>query len=223
MSERILAEPIHRPTRRPHVQSAAFQGVAGAFGEQAVRRHWRGRVRPQAVPTFAAVFDALVAGEARWAVVPVWNSTIGPIAAACALVDQHADVAVPVGEVEVSVQHHLLGLPGTSIADVRYVGSHPAALAQCSRFFLQRPELVPCEAFDTAGAARELAAIGEPLSSPAAPWYHHLRVDSPRRLAAIASATAARRYGLVVLRRAVQDDPRNVTRFAVLALAEGSR
>jgi prephenate dehydratase len=222
MPERLLAEPIQCPNRR-RVERAAFQGVAGAFGEQAVRRHWRGQVNPHPVPTFAAAFDSLLAGDSEWAVVPIWNSTIGPIVSACAIVDDHAAVTVRTGEVELRVRHHLVALPGTTMASVRYVGSHPAALAQCSRFFRERPELVACDASDTAGAAADLAAIDSQFSSPRVPWYDHLPVDSKTRLAALASASAARRYGLVVLRRSVQDDPANLTRFAVLALAGARR
>jgi prephenate dehydratase len=129
--------------------------------------------------------------------------------------------------VDVPVRHCLLALPGTSIADIRYVGSHPAALAQCTRLFAANDALVACAAFDTAGAARELATLGE-LGDATRPrtsdtWYSALAIDGPTRLAAIASADAGRQYGLSILREGVQDNPTNVTRFAVVRAKEPRR
>jgi prephenate dehydratase len=106
------------------------------------------------------------------------------------------------------------------VDDVRFVGSHPAALAQCTKLFADRPELTACAAFDTAGAAQELSIFGESAGSSSELWYSLVRVHGPKRLAAIASAAAARRYGLSILRAGVQDDPSNVTRFVVVRATE---
>jgi prephenate dehydratase len=92
----------------------------------------------------------------------------------------------------------LLALPGTQLADLKRVRSHPQALAQCQRY-LNRHGLEPEPAFDTAGSARDLAANPEP------------------DVAAIASALAGELYGLDILDRHVEDFPFNYTRFFVLS------
>jgi prephenate dehydratase len=106
-----------------------------------------------------------------------------------------------VGELLLPIRHHLLVLPGVAIDDVEWVASHWQALSQCERFLTGRGwEIVPSA--DTAGAARELAARGDPHA------------------AAVASERAAARYSLEIVARDIQDSPHNVTRFAILARSE---
>jgi prephenate dehydratase len=149
-------------------------------------------------------------------VVPVWNSTIGDVTEACAALDERAARIVRDDEVDVPVRHCLLALPGASLRGIRFVGSHPAALSQCSRLFDAPRRFVPCSAFNTAGAALELSRFNDSVRAATDPWYAHLPIDGGSQLAAIASARAAHRYGLVILHHEVQDDPTNVTRFAVV-------
>jgi prephenate dehydratase len=200
---------------------AAYQGIAGAYGEEAVRRAWHGRARAVPSGTFDEALDELACGRVERAVIPIANSAIGPVTPALEALDARGAAITIIREVEIPVRHCLLALPGASFDDVRFVGSHPAALAQCTRLFADRPELAACAAFDTAGAARELSMFGEPArSSTSEVWYGSLSVHGPKRLAAIASAAAARRYGLSILRAGVQDDPSNVTRFVVVRATE---
>jgi len=108
-----------------------------------------------------------------------------------------------VGELLLPVRHQLLVIPGVKLEEIEWVASHWQALSQCERFLEGRGwEIVP--AADTAGAARDLAARGD------------------RRAAAVASESAATRYGLEMVARDIQDSSHNVTRFAVLARSEGS-
>lgn len=198
------------------VRRVAYQGTAGAFGEDAVYA-WRSDAEPYPVRSFAGVLDAVTGGAAHWAVIPVWNSIVGRVDPACAALDDRGAGIVRVAEVEVPVRQCLLALLGTNIDDVRYVGSHPAALGQCTRLLSDR-SLVACEAYNTAGAARELAAIASVRAQGGleSAWYSHLHIDTPSRLGVIASENAARHYGLQVLLRDVQDHVNNVTRFVVL-------
>lgn len=200
--------------RRSSSLCVAYQGRSGAFGEAAVRA-WRADAVPFAVRTFAGVVDAVTHGVAEFAVIPVWNSAIGPVRAACAALDERAAAIVNVDNVDVPVRHCLIALPDTALDDVRYVGSHPAAFAQCARFIARR-SFVACEAYNTAGAAHELSAWHARGGLENEPWYARLPIDAPRRLGVIASAAAAARCGLVVLEHDVQDDPSNVTRFVVV-------
>src|SRR5437016_1107764 len=104
---------------------AAYQGVAGAYGEEAVRRVWHGRAEAIPARTFTAALEELVAGRVQWAVIPVWNSAIGPVMPAQAALSACGSTITVVRELDVPVRHCLLALPGTSLMDVRFVGSHP--------------------------------------------------------------------------------------------------
>jgi prephenate dehydratase len=206
------------PTSTSNIDSpsvrVAYQGTAGAFGEQAVRAWWPD-AEPHGVRTFSGVIAAVTNRLVAFAVIPVWNSAIGRVADACHALEAGFGMVESIDEVEVRVRHCLIALSGARLDDVRYVGSHPAAFAQCTRF-LRQHSLITCEAYNTAGAAHELAEYWRRAELADAPWYATLSIDKPAQLGVIASAAAADRSGLVVLREDVQDDPANVTRFVVL-------
>jgi prephenate dehydratase len=223
MSSGTATDRRSTPSTTPRDARAAYQGVPGAFGEDAVRRFWQGRVCGHPVPTFDAVLDALTTGEVEWAVLPIWNSTIGRVAAARDALDARSTMVARDGEVDVPVHHCLLALPGTSLVTIRHVGSHPAALAQCRRLFRRHPQLRAIEAFDTAGAARQLAYFDRPRAAGEDRWYDPLETESPGSLAAIASLQAAATYGLTILERGVNDEPTNFTRFVALRAREAAK
>ena len=206
----------------------AYQGEPGAYGELAIARHWRGAATALGTPTFPEAIALLGRGRADFAVVPVWNSTIGDIQDTTLLLAHHAPRLLTVAELTVPVVHCLLGLPGATITSVRYVGSHPTALAQCRRLFASRQTLQPCVAHDTAGAARELSALGRRVraGSPvngSTPWFSPYHPTASSSLAVIAGAPVAQLYGLVVITEAVQDNPANATRFIVVKAQDGVR
>ena len=179
-------------TARPR---AAFQGAFGAFSHEACLA-----CLPQADPapcrTFHEAFAAVASGACTFGFIPVENSIAGPV-------PEVAELLASSG-LEVRAEHawpirmQLMANEGTVLADVGAVASHPMALKQCGAFLRARG-LRTEAAFDTAGAAAELA-----------------RVPDPAR-AVIAPLAAARLYGLAVLAADVQDRGDNVTRFLVLA------
>jgi prephenate dehydratase len=195
--------------------TVAFQGTFGAFGEMAALSRWpAGEPRP--MPTFERVVASVEAGISDLGLLPVWNSTLGEIPFTKGVLEG-AKVEIT-GEVAVSVELCLLARRGVALETVIYAGSHPAALAQCKGFFGAHPALMPCPAWDTAGAARDLAD-----GNGAYAWYERLPSAGPRTIAAIAGAAAAERYGLAVLRRGIQDAVENITRFAIIARQGASR
>lgn len=217
MSSTVPVARATHPTapRAPaRLATIAYQGAPGAFGELAALTHRRdGDPRP--MPTFEQVVESVARGISDFGVVPVWNSVVGEIPwSRRAMASEPAIVRV--AELEVPIRLALLAAPGTILANITYVGSHPAALAQCGRFFAARPALVPTPAWDTAGAARELG----PEIGPK--WYDRLPGASRKSVAALASPATAGRYGLEVLIDQVQDDARVVTRFAVIAARQGA-
>ncbi|MDX1547066.1 MAG: prephenate dehydratase [Rhodothermales bacterium] len=176
----------------------AFQGETGAFSEEAVRAFFGAAAEPVPTPSFEAVFAAVEAGEAARAMVPIENSLFGSVHANYDLLRGTA-VRI-VGEVQLRIRHHLLALPGVALGDVRRVRSHPQALGQCRDFLRNRlPHAEAVPAYDTAGAAKQLAAEGV------------------RDAAAIAGARAAAEYGLEVLAAGIESNHQNYTRFLVLA------
>ena len=175
----------------------AFQGEAGAYGEEAIVRYFGPETaEPIAMPTFSAVCEAVASGTADAGVLPLENSLAGTVGDA--LDALAAGSLAVVGEVLQPIHHQLLVLPGGRLDDVEHVTSHWQALSQCDRFLSRHAwNLVP--AADTAGAARQLASDREP------------------RVAVIASERAATLYGLRIAARDIQDAAENVTRFAVIA------
>jgi len=152
--------------------------------------------------TFSAIIDALQAGRTAYGMLPVENSLAGMVVPAYdLLVDYDLHVQA---EVILRVEHCLMAPPGTALADVRRARSHPQALMQCETS-LRRLGLEPVEYYDTAGAARDLAAQPEPGT------------------AAIAAALAAETYGLDILVHGLEDEDFNYTRFFVLGTSYPAR
>ena len=173
----------------------AYQGVAGAFSEASASALFPGaRLEPRR--TFSEVFAALEGGAVAAAVVPVENTHAGAVADVYDLLRRHGGIRV-VAESVVRVRHCLVGV-GTRVDEVRAARSHPQALAQ-SEEFLRRHDIEPQPAYDTAGAAAEVAALADPA------------------IAAIASRRAAQRYGLNVIAASIESSRDNLTRFFALA------
>lgn len=180
-----------------NIKSIACQGVAGAFSHLAAAS-----VFPAAeiafYPTFKQALDAVARGESDAAVVPVENSSAGRVADMHRLLPR-ADLFVT-GEKFIPVRHCLLGTQDAELSDVKTVLSHPQALAQCQAN-LTKSGFVSQSAANTAEAAKTVAEKGD------------------KTVAALASALAAKLYGLKILRSDMQDFDLNMTRFWVLERA----
>ncbi len=180
----------------------AFQGVAGAYSEEAVREYFGSGVETLPCRSFELMFVAVEDGNADYAMLPVENAVAGSVTGAYELLMQR-DLRVN-AEVILRVHHMLMAMPGVERDAIRRVRSHPQALAQCRRY-LDRYGFKPEATFDTAGGARDLAASPE--------------LD----VAVIASGLAAELYGLQILDRGVEDFPFNYTRFFLMGLADPPR
>jgi prephenate dehydratase len=175
---------------------AAFQGERGAFSEQAAQQFFGPSALCAPCRDFDQLFEAVVAGTADAAVVPIENTLAGSIIKNYDLLLDH-DVTIT-GEVVLRVVHNLIGLPGSSVAQVRRVYSHPVALAQCERFLREHPEMEAVAAYDTAGSVKQIVEAGRPDE------------------AAIAGESAARAWRARILVPGVESDPQNFTRFVVI-------
>jgi prephenate dehydratase len=174
----------------------SFQGVAGAYSEQAIRAYFGPDVESVPYPTLEEIFTSVEGVEVDYGMLPIENAVAGSVPRAYELLMEH-DLRV-YAETILRVNHMLLVVPGTKLETLERVRSHPQALAQCQRY-LTRYRLKPEPAFDTAGSARDLA-------------------NDPRPdVAVIASELAAELYGLEILDRSVEDYAFNYTRFFLLA------
>jgi prephenate dehydratase len=171
----------------------AFQGERGAYGEIAALRYFS-EIKLLPLKSFQDVFDAAENGKVEYIVVPVENSIEGSINEIYDLLLQTKMNIV--GEIYQRVRHCLIANRGAK--RIRYVHSHPQALAQC-RVYLQNKRLKPVPAYDTAGAVKLIK--------------EKKMTDS----AAVASERAAQLYDMEILDEGIENRKNNYTRFFVLS------
>ncbi|WP_208175894.1 prephenate dehydratase [Hymenobacter negativus] len=181
-------------------RNVSIQGFQGSFHEVAARQFFGAKPELLACTTFAAVVAHVVNGTADAGLMAMENSLAGSILPNYLLLERHA-VRVT-GEVYLPIHQHLMGLPGTTLADVQAVHSHPMALRQCGEFLDRHPHWKLVETDDTGHSAQLLAETRTP------------------GVAVVAGAQAAAQFGLEILAPAIHDDPHNYTRFLVLERAE---
>ena len=180
--------------------SFAFQGVSGAYSEQAGKN-----VFPDAnsVPcaTFEEMFACVRDGKADIALVPIENSQAGRVADTQRLIPD-SDLNI-IGEYFLEVRHNLLVIPGAKINDVKRIHSHEQGIAQCRNKIIKLNKEMLIAA-DTAGSAKKISELNK------------------KEDAAIASALAAEIYNLEILEENFQDAQYNVTRFLIMSKNKSS-
>mgnify|MGYP000954303767 CR=1 FL=1 len=174
----------------------AFQGEPGAFSQQAIRQFLGDRARILPCQRFDEVFKALESDRAMAACVPMENTLHGSVHENYDHL-LHFDFEI-VAETSVRIIHNLIARPGVTFRKVRRVFSHPVALNQCIDFFANNPQVERSTFYDTAGSVKMI--MDEQLDDAAA----------------IASALSAEIYGARILKRSIEDDSRNYTRFFLL-------
>lgn len=180
-----------------------FQGAPGAFSQEAAVRLVGSRADIIPFGTFEKVFRALDKGRIDAAVIPVENTLAGSVHENYDHL-LHFDVRIR-AETSVRIVHNLIAPPGVRFQDLRRVYSHPVALNQCLRFFEQHPRIEKVPFYDTAGSVQMV-----------------MEKRSPDE-AGIASALAASIYGGRILKRSIEDDRANFTRFVLLESARRER
>jgi len=174
----------------------AFQGERGAFSEEAARKLLGSGIEVSPCQRFEDVFRALDLRKVDAAVIPIENTLHGSVHENYDhLLHFHLPI---VGETSVRIVHNLMAAPGVPFSKIRRVFSHPVALNQCLDFFAKNPQLEKVTSYDTAGSAKMVMSEG--------------LTDG----AAIASSVAAEIYGARILRRSIEDDRQNFTRFFAL-------
>ncbi|MFP5347450.1 MAG: prephenate dehydratase [Actinomycetes bacterium] len=185
----------------------AYLGPAGTFTEMALLQvPAASKGERVACPSVQAALDAVRSGEVQAAMVPMENSVEGGVPAT---IDglTGGDPLVVVREALVPISFVLAAGPGTTLADVHRISTHPHAWAQCRGWLaVNLPEAVYVPGLSTAGAAEGLSRRALPGDGGTATYD-----------AALCAEIAARQCGLVVLAQEVGDNPTAVTRFVLVA------
>ncbi len=172
----------------------AYQGVDGAYSHLSCKN-----VFPQAqtiaCQSFKKAMYLVETGSANFAMIPVENSTAGRVEEIYRLIPK-MELTI-IDEHFEPIKHCLLGVKDSSLKDIKYVSSHPQALAQCLGN-ITKMNIQAIAKFDTAGAAQELTQIKDNTH------------------AAIASSLSAELYNLNILDDDFGDHHGNTTRFLIL-------
>jgi len=176
-------------------RTIVYQGEPGANSDLACREVYPS-YEPVPCATFEDAFAAVRNGRADLAMIPIENSVAGRVADIHHLMP-HAKLHI-IGEHFMPVHHQLMAPRGASLKTIKTVESHVHALGQC-RKLIRALGIRAVVAGDTAGSAREVAEAG----------------DVTR--AAIATSLAAKIYGLKILKRNIEDEAHNTTRFIILS------
>ncbi|PHI21817.1 prephenate dehydratase [Lewinellaceae bacterium SD302] len=192
----IQANEATGPGNQP--RRVSIQGYAGAFHESATRLFYTGQdVEIVPAHTFDEVVEQVLSGEkSDGALMAIENTLVGSLMTNYLLLQEH-ELRIT-GEVYLRIQQNLMVLPGTTLADLREVYSHPVAIAQCRKFFRDYPHIRLIEAADTALSARHVQEMKDPSRG------------------AIAGTTAAELYDLEILAAGIETNKLNHTRFLVL-------
>jgi prephenate dehydratase len=181
--------------------TVAYQGHAGAFSDVAARM-----LVPEAgtrgYPSFDAVAAAVDDGQAAYGVLPVENAIAGSIPRNYELLWERPSLRI-VDEAVLPIELCLIGVAGATVDAITEIRSHPVALEQVYNYAKAHPGWKKSASTDTAGAVREVVALGDPS------------------VAAIGPALAAELHGGRILARGVQDEAENYTRFFLIARGDG--
>ena len=170
-----------------------FQGTFGAYSHLAALS-----IDPNAeiVPckTFDECFSNASKDENSKIVIPESNRITGNIGIEYLIFKYRLNIY---SEYFQKIEHNLLGNPGTKISEIKNVYSHAQALSQCSKF-IKKYKLVEHVRADTAGSAKMISE------------------NKNNQESAIASLLSAQTYGLEVLKKNIENEEGNLTRFLVM-------
>lgn len=173
----------------------SFQGMHGAYSELAGKNIYPDS---KSIPckTFEEMFESVRDKKANIAIVPIENSRSGRVGDTQRLIPE-SQLKI-VGEYFLEVNHCLMGVPGSTLKDIKRIYSHEQGIAQCRKKIINNKKDMVIVA-DTAGAAKMISETNS------------------KEDAAIASNLAAKIYNLDILESNFQDFENNVTRFLIMS------
>lgn len=184
------------PEMLPATAFVACQGVEGAFSEAATDKLFK-HANISFFPNFRSVFKAVDEGFCKYGILPIENSNAGSVNEVYELMREY-DFYI-VSTVRLKVQQNLLAKPGTKLEDIKDIYSHQKAIEQCGHFLdeLKGVQVHVCE--NTAAAAKMVSE------------------SSDNTIAAIGSTNAAEVYNLEFVKKNIEDNSANFTRFACIS------
>jgi 3-deoxy-7-phosphoheptulonate synthase len=178
-------------------KTAAFIGEYGAYSHKASLGYFGEEITPVPMKTFKDIFHAVQTGGCQYGVIPLENSLSGSIHENFDLLQEY-DLQI-IGEITIRVKHALIAHDNVLRDDINKIFAPPPAFSQCRNYLDQYPgiELVPVKA--TSSAVKQVKDSGD------------------KQAAAIGSTMAAKIFNMKVLEESIEDNPRNYTRFAIIA------
>ena len=178
----------------------AIQGAEGSNHHKVARDFYGETIQLKECMSFDVLVDSLLDGSATYGVMALENTIAGSIIPNYALIDKH-NLHIT-GEEYLNIHHHLMGLKGQGIADIKEVWSHPMALLQCKKFFKKHPQIKLVEDVDTAEVAKRISK------------------ENLAGIAAIAPKIAAEIFNLTIIEDEIQTIKDNATRFVIVQTHE---
>ncbi len=172
----------------------AIQGELGAYSHIAALEIFSDH-KIQTCLTFEEVFKAAYENEDLKIIIPIENSLAGRVADIHYLLPKYK-LQIH-GEHFQGVQHNLISKPNADLKDIKFVRSHAQAIGQCQDI-IKKNKFKTIISADTAGSAKDLAS------------------GKDKTIAAIASELSAKIYNLKILKRNIEDEAGNVTRFLIM-------
>jgi len=171
-----------------------IQGELGAYSHIAVENLYK-NPDIKTCSTFEDTFKLAYNDQSYKIVIPIENSLAGRVADIHYLLPKYK-LQIH-GEYFLPVEHNLLGKPDATIEEIKYVRSHAQAISQCQKIINEK-NFKSIISVDTAGSAKDLSK------------------GKDKTIAAIASALSAKMYNLKILKKNIEDDKGNVTRFLIM-------
>jgi len=171
----------------------AYQGIKGSYSECCAKEMYPD-CETIACKTFDDVFIRADKDENIRAIIPESNKTTGNIGVEYLIFKYRLNIYE---EKFYPIRHHLLGLPGSKIKDIKEVYSHAQGLSQCSNF-IKKNNLIENVRADTAGSAK------------------YVSESKSKSKAAVASKQSAKIYNLDIISSNIEDEKGNATRFLLM-------
>ena len=174
-----------------------FQGVIGSFSEEALLKYFGENTNVTPYEEFEDVFEALKNNKIDYGILPIENSCTGSIRDVYDLLSKYGFYIV--AEECIKINQHLIGIEGTTIDSIKEVYSHPQGFEQSNEFLknYHNWKLIPYH--NTAISAKMIHDLND------------------KTKAAIASERAAKIYGLNIIKKAINNNKDNHTKFIIIA------
>ncbi len=171
----------------------AYQGISGSYSESCAKENYP---NCETIPckTFDECFEKANKDKTIKTIIPESNKTTGNIGVEYLIFKYRLNIYA---EHFFPIKHNLLGLKGSKLNDIKNVYSHAQALSQSSEF-IKKNNFNENVRADTAGSAK------------------YISEDKDITKAAIASDLSAKIYNLEIIKKNIQDDKNNVTRFLIM-------